>query len=83
VSFAVTTLYVASQRVFIVVSVYFVIDSVWKLSDIPSYVDVLSGKGARYTPRVWGVSFVYRLYRIGDSTEPCGTPSWIARGMGI
>jgi hypothetical protein len=31
VSFAAITLYVASQRVFIVVSVYFVIDSVRKL----------------------------------------------------
>jgi hypothetical protein len=29
---------VASQRVFIVVSVYFVIDSVWKLLDTPSYI---------------------------------------------
>jgi hypothetical protein len=33
VSFAIITLYVASQRVFIVVSVYFVIDSVRKLLD--------------------------------------------------
>jgi len=39
VSFAAITLYVASQRVFIVVSIYFVIDSVWKLM---------------YTPRVMG-----------------------------
>jgi hypothetical protein len=37
VSFAAITLRVASQRVFIVVSVYFVIDSVWKLLDTPSY----------------------------------------------
>jgi uncharacterized protein HemY len=36
VSFAAITLCVASQRVFIVV-VYFVIDSVRKLLDIPSY----------------------------------------------
>jgi hypothetical protein len=35
VSFAALTLYVASQRVFIVV-VYFVIDLVRKLLDIPS-----------------------------------------------
>jgi len=35
-SFAAMTLYVASQRVFIVV-VYFVIDSVRKLLDTPSY----------------------------------------------
>jgi hypothetical protein len=39
-SFAATTLYVASQRVFIVVSVYFVIDLVWKLLDTPSCVRV-------------------------------------------
>jgi hypothetical protein len=37
VSFAAITLCVASQRVFIVV-VYFVIDSVRKLLDIPSYI---------------------------------------------
>jgi hypothetical protein len=37
VSFAATILYVASQRVFIIV-VYFVIDSVWKLLNTPSYV---------------------------------------------
>jgi hypothetical protein len=36
VSFAAITLYVASQRVFIVV--YFVIDSVRKLLDTPSYM---------------------------------------------
>jgi hypothetical protein len=36
-SFAAITLCVASQRVFIVVSVYFVIDSVRKLLDTPSY----------------------------------------------
>jgi hypothetical protein len=36
VSFAATTLCVASQRVFIVV--HFVIDSVWKPSDTSSYV---------------------------------------------
>jgi hypothetical protein len=38
VSFAAITLCVASQRVFIVVSVYFVIDLVRKLLDTPSYV---------------------------------------------
>jgi hypothetical protein len=38
VSFAAITLLVASQRVFIVVSVYFFIDSVRKLLDRPSYV---------------------------------------------
>jgi len=38
VSFASITLCVASQRVFIVVVIYFVIDSVRKLLDTPSYV---------------------------------------------
>jgi len=38
VSFAAITLYVASQRLFIVVSVYLVIDSVRKLLVTPSYI---------------------------------------------
>jgi hypothetical protein len=38
--FAAMTLCVASQRVFIVVSVYFVIDSVRKLFDTPSYARI-------------------------------------------
>jgi hypothetical protein len=37
VSFAAITLCVASQRVFIVVSIYVVIDSVRKLLDTPTY----------------------------------------------
>jgi hypothetical protein len=37
VSFAAITLYVASQRVFVVVRLYFIIDSVQKLLDTPSY----------------------------------------------
>jgi hypothetical protein len=41
VSFAAITLCVASQRVFIIVSVYFVIDSVRKLLVTPSYMLVL------------------------------------------
>jgi hypothetical protein len=41
VSFAAITLCVASQRVFIVVSVYFVIDSVRKLLDTPSYISAV------------------------------------------
>jgi hypothetical protein len=38
VSFAAITLYLASQRVFIVVSIYFFIDSVRRLLDTPSYI---------------------------------------------
>jgi hypothetical protein len=41
VSFAATTLCVASQQVFIVVSVYFVIDSVRKLLDTSSYTEIV------------------------------------------
>jgi hypothetical protein len=41
VSFAAITLCVASQRVFIVVSVYFVIDSVQKLLDTLSYIHII------------------------------------------
>jgi hypothetical protein len=44
VNFAAITLCVASQQVFIVVGVYFVIDSVLKLLDTPSYG---SGDGKR------------------------------------
>jgi hypothetical protein len=45
VSFAAITLCVASQRVFIVVSVYFVIDSVRKLLDTSSYDINIRGYG--------------------------------------
>jgi len=44
VSFAARTLYVASQRVFVV---YFVIDSVRKILDAPSYERVKTGRGSR------------------------------------
>jgi hypothetical protein len=46
VSFAAITLCVAFQRVSVVVSVYFVIDSVRKLLDTPSYL--MEGLGSRY-----------------------------------
>jgi len=42
VSFAAITLCVASQRVFIVVSIYFIIDSVRKLLVTPSYCTIFS-----------------------------------------
>jgi hypothetical protein len=41
VRFAAIILYLASQPVFIVVSVYFVIDSVRELLDTPSYVKMV------------------------------------------
>jgi hypothetical protein len=40
VSFAAITLCVSSQRVFVVVSVYFVMDSVQKRLDTPSYTSL-------------------------------------------
>jgi hypothetical protein len=43
VSFAAITLYVASQRAFVVVSVYFVIDTVRRLLDAPSYIQEYDG----------------------------------------
>jgi hypothetical protein len=47
VSFAAITLYATSQRVFIVVSVYFVTDSVRKLLDTPSFLYTPMDKGDR------------------------------------
>jgi hypothetical protein len=40
VSFAAITFCVASQQVFIVLSIYLIINSVWKLLNIPSYIFV-------------------------------------------
>jgi hypothetical protein len=63
VSFAAITLCIASQRVFIVVSVYFVIDSVRKLLDTPSYnVKVL---GHTQPPIQW----IPRAKRPGRETD--------------
>jgi hypothetical protein len=53
VSFAAITLYVACQRVFIVVSVYFVIDSVRKLLDTPSYVQCIEEVALVLRRRKW------------------------------
>jgi hypothetical protein len=50
-SFAAITLCIASQRVFVVVSVYFVIDSVRKLLDTPSYtVSSIHTAASTYMP---------------------------------
>jgi hypothetical protein len=49
VNFAAITLCVASQQVFIVVRVYFVIDSVRKLLDTPSYTEVSDQLHAQVT----------------------------------
>jgi hypothetical protein len=54
VSFVAITLCVASQRVFINV-VYFVIDSVRKLLDTPSYIHILAvyGGDCNLPPKHW------------------------------
>jgi hypothetical protein len=46
VNFAAITLRVASQRVFIAAAVYFVIDSVRKLLDTPSHIEI--GKAPKH-----------------------------------
>jgi hypothetical protein len=60
VSFAAITLCVASQRVFIIIVVYFVIDSVRKLLDTPSYKCRVLGLWIAY---VWKFEWVQRLHK--------------------
>jgi len=59
VSFAVINLHVACQRVFIVVSVYFVIDSVRKLLVTPSYFGVTEHR--HIFPLIVRICFLYFL----------------------
>jgi hypothetical protein len=40
-----------------------------------AYIHVSSEKGARWTHRLWGALFMYKLYKVGDKMEPCGTPA--------
>jgi hypothetical protein len=69
VSFAAITLCVASQRVFIVLSVYFVIDSVRKLLDTLSYSssEWSASRSGRFTPQ--GKSLCYPLDRRLGGTQ--------------
>jgi len=46
-----------------------------------AYIHVSSAKRASWTPGVWGVSFIYKLYSVGARTEPCGTPAFISLGV--
>jgi len=46
-----------------------------------AYIHVSSAKRAKWTPGVCGASFVYKLYRVGTRTEPCGTPACISLGV--
>jgi hypothetical protein len=48
-----------------------------------AYRLVSSAKSARFTPIVWGASFTYKLYSVGDRTETCGTPTFIYLGVDI
>jgi hypothetical protein len=48
-----------------------------------SHKDVSSANIARLTPVICGVSFINKLYGVGDRTEPCGTPARIYLGMDI
>jgi hypothetical protein len=65
VSFAAITLCVASQRVFVVVSVYFVIDSVRKVLDTPSHTST-----PQYVFMAWCLvkhrdNFTFSFFKIG------------------
>jgi hypothetical protein len=57
VSFAAITLCVASERVFIVVSVYFVTDSVRKLMDKPAYIIF-------FVLKVSNLGITFRLFEV-------------------
>jgi hypothetical protein len=48
-----------------------------------AYRHVSSAKRAKFTLEVWGVSFMYKLYRVGERTEPCGTPACMYLGVDI
>jgi hypothetical protein len=48
-----------------------------------AYRQVSSSKRAKWPPCVWGASFMYMLKRVGDRTEPCGTPACISLGVDI
>jgi hypothetical protein len=69
VGFAAITLYVASQRVFIVVSVYFVIDSVRKLLGKPSSLSFVTNSPYRKSVpnKILHFNEVYITYVIAQS----------------
>jgi hypothetical protein len=48
-----------------------------------AYIQVPLTKQPRHKPSVWGVSFMYKLYNVGDRMEPCGTPACISLGIDI
>ena len=44
-----------------------------------AYTNASSAKRARFVRGFLGKSAVYRLYRIGERTDPCGTPACVKR----
>jgi hypothetical protein len=48
-----------------------------------AYRLVSSAKRAGFLPTIWRVSFMYKLYSVGDRTEPCGTPAFKSLGIDI
>jgi hypothetical protein len=44
---------------------------------------VSSAMRPRQIPGVWGVSFIYTLYNVGDRTEPCGIPACMSLSVDI
>jgi hypothetical protein len=79
VSFVAVILYVASQRVFIFVSVYFVIDTVRKLLDTPSYISFLLltlSLSIRSRRRIGGVNITFHAcltsaLHVGEWSASC------------
>jgi hypothetical protein len=67
VSFVAIILYVASERVFIVVSVYFVIDSVRKLLDTVSYASLCTAYGGIFVFVFMegpGIQYHFRIFAL-------------------
>jgi hypothetical protein len=66
VNFAAITLCVASVRVFVFVVVCFVIDSVWKISDTPSYEAAKPTFTQKYLKRGFNLQFWVSIFSNDD-----------------
>jgi hypothetical protein len=75
VSFAAITLCIASQQVFIVVSVYFVIDSVRKLLDTPSNVWIKANEEFKVAKEAHGNCIFQSVINISSQASGHDTPS--------
>jgi hypothetical protein len=82
VSFAAITFLVASQRVPIIVVLYFVIDSVRKLLDIPSYVKVKLSLCFNWGPRHEGELGEWRYSSTHSLTSALDGGEWSASRPG-